>query len=117
VLHVDLHQELSSFPKLPSRTTRLFEYSNLWQTPKKGLTMEEMNSPGDEDARITIPWLALSVMLSGFFSPLPREVAQHSFTNPDHCPLRGQTVAVLFPCQCYALALMIQYFGCGVGYV
>jgi len=33
--------------------------------------MEEMNSPGDEDARITVPWLPLSVMLSGFFSPLP----------------------------------------------
>jgi hypothetical protein len=33
--------------------------------------MEEKNSPGDEDARITVPWLALSVMLSGFFSPLP----------------------------------------------
>jgi hypothetical protein len=75
VLYVDLHQELSSFPKLPSRTTRFFEYSNLWQIPKKGLTREEMNSPRDEDARITIPWLPLSMMLSGFFSPLPREVA------------------------------------------
>jgi hypothetical protein len=76
VLQFDLYQELSSFPKLPSRTTRLFEYSNLWQTPRKGLTMEEMNSPCDKDARITVPWLPLSVMLSGFFPPLPREVAQ-----------------------------------------
>jgi len=38
--------------------------------------MEEMNSPFDEDARITVPWLPLSVILSGFFSSLPREVAQ-----------------------------------------
>jgi len=59
VLHFDLHQELSAFPKLPSPTTRLFEYSNLWQTLKKRLTMEEMNSPCDEDTRITVPWLAL----------------------------------------------------------
>jgi hypothetical protein len=34
--------------------------------------MEEMNSPGDEDARIIVLWLPLSVMLSGFFSPSPQ---------------------------------------------
>jgi hypothetical protein len=40
--------------------------------------MEEKNSPGDEDARITVPWLPLSVMLSGFFSPLPERLPSNN---------------------------------------
>ncbi len=53
--------------------------------------MEEMNTPGEEDARITVPWFALSVMLSGFFSPLPTEVAQHSFTSPVSTTFGGES--------------------------